>query len=208
MGSRSSPEPAVAPRRAAAAALTALLTGAAAAAPVEVLITDAAGKPLADAVVFVESAAAKAVARPMAGVEVGQVNRSFVPAVSVVTVGTAVDFPNRDTVRHHVYSFSPAKRFELKLYVGKPEAPVVFDRPGIAVLGCNVHDQMAAWVVIVETPWFARSDAQGRARLADVPAGRHQLRTWHADFAVGAPALSQPLEVGNAPLRTAVRLGD
>jgi hypothetical protein len=126
----------------------------------------------------------------------------------VVTVGTAVDFPNRDTVRHHVYSFSPAKRFELKLYVGKPEAPVVFDRPGIAVLGCNVHDQMAAWVVIVETPWFARSDAQGRARLADVPAGRHQLRTWHADFAVGAPALSQPIEVGSVPMRLAVRVGD
>jgi plastocyanin len=208
VGSRSNPEAARALRRAAATAVAALLFGPAAAAPLEVWVTDAAGRPVVDAVVFVESATAKAVARPLPGVEVGQVSRSFVPAVSVVTVGTAVDFPNRDTVRHHVYSFSPAKRFELKLYVGKPEAPVVFDRPGIAVLGCNVHDQMAAWVVIVETPWFARSDAQGRVRLADVPAGRHQLRTWHADFAVGAPALSQPIEVGSAPMRLAVRVGD
>lgn len=191
-----------------ATAVALLLAGPAVAAPVEVWVTDAAGRPLADAVVFVESAAAKAAARPLAGVEIGQVRRSFVPALSVVTVGTAVDFPNRDTVRHHVYSFSPAKRFELKLYVGKPEAPVVFDRPGIAVLGCNVHDQMAAWVVIVETPWFARSDAQGRAHLPDVPAGRHQLRTWHPDFAVGAAALSQPLEIGAAAVRAAVRLGD
>lgn len=189
-------------------ALALLLAAGAAAAPLEVTVADAAGRPLADAVVFVESAAARAAARPLAGIEIGQAQRRFVPAVSIVTVGTAVDFPNRDMVRHHVYSFSPAKRFELKLYVGKPEAPVVFDRPGIAVLGCNVHDDMAAWIVIVDTPWFARTDAQGRARLPDVPAGRHQLRTWHADFAVGAPALSQPLEMGSAALRVAVRAGD
>jgi plastocyanin len=190
-----------------AAGLVAVLAGSAAAAPLEVTVLDAAGKPLADAVVFVESAAAKGAARPLSGIEVVQAQRSFVPTVSVVTVGTAVEFPNRDTVRHHVYSFSPAKRFELKLYVGKPEAPVVFDSPGIAVLGCNVHDGMAAWIVIVDTPWFARTDAQGRARLPEVPAGRHQLRTWHADMPVGAAALSQPLELGSTALRVAVRLG-
>jgi len=193
---------------AAAVLVASWLVGTAAAAPLEVTVSDAAGKPLADAVVFVESAAAKAAVKPLAGIEVSQMQRTFVPAVSIVTVGTAVDFPNRDIVRHHVYSFSPAKRFELKLYVGKPEAPVVFDRPGIAVLACNVHDTMAAWIVIVETPWFARTDAQGRARLADVPAGRHQLRTWHTDLPVGAPALSQALELGNAAARVAVRLGD
>jgi len=207
VASPSSPERARAWRRALAAAGLAW-AGLATAAPVEVSVTNAAGQPLADAVVWVESAAARAAARPLAGVEVLQQNRAFVPEVSVVTVGTPVAFPNRDTVRHHVFSFSPAKRFELKLYVGTPAAPVVFDRPGVSVLGCNIHDDMAAWVVIVETPWFAKTDAQGRARLPDVPAGRHQLRTWHSGFVVGAPALTQPLAVGTEPLRAVVKTAD
>lgn len=181
--------------------------GLAAAAPVEVTVTDASGRPLADAVVFVESAAARAAARPLAGIDIVQVRKAFDPVVTVVTVGTAVGFPNRDTVRHHVYSFSPAKRFELKLYVGTPAAPVVFDQPGIAVLGCNIHDNMAAWVVIVDTPWFGKTDAQGRVRLPEVPAGRHQLRTWHLDMPVGAPALVQPLVVESAVVRASVRVG-
>lgn len=177
---------------------------------VDVTVTDVAGRPLADAVLWVESAAARAAVRPLDGVEVMQQNKRFVPEVAVVTVGTAVSFPNRDTVRHHVYSFSPAKRFELKLYVGTPEQPVLFDKPGIAVLGCNIHDNMAAWVVIVETPWFARSDGQGRARLADLPAGPHRLRTWHPDFPIGAPARDQELVVSPDPAARAavtVKLG-
>jgi plastocyanin len=192
---------------AARAALTLGIAAAATAAPVDVTVTDAAGRPLAGAVVWVDSAAARAAARPLAGAEIVQQGKAFIPEVAVVTVGSAVDFPNRDTVRHHVYSFSPAKRFDLKLYVGTPEKPVVFDKPGIAVLGCNIHDNMVGWVVIVETPWFAKTDAQGRARLSEVPAGRHQLRTWHADFAVGAPALVQPLAVDAAPVQAVVRVG-
>jgi plastocyanin len=183
-----------------------LACGMAAAAPVEVQVSDAAGQPLEGAIVFVESPAARAAARPLPPIDVVQVGRQFQPQVSVVTAGTAVNFPNRDTVRHHVYSFSPAKRFELKLYVGTPAEPVVFDKAGIAVLGCNIHDNMAAWVVVVETPWFARTDARGIARLPEVPAGAHLLRTWHADFAVGAPALSQPLNVAATALDVQVRL--
>ena len=141
------------------------------AAPVEVRVADAAGRPLAGAVVFLESREAREQVRPMTGAEIAQADKQFVPAVSVVTVGTAVNFPNRDTVRHHVYSFSPAKRFEIKLYVGTPAQPVVFDQPGIAVLGCNIHDHMAAWVVIVDTPWHGRSDADGRVLLPTVPPG-------------------------------------
>jgi plastocyanin len=182
------------------------LPGAVGAAGLEVTVTGSDGTPLADAVVWVDSTAARAAARPMAGVEVVQRDKAFVPAVSVVTVGTAVAFPNRDTVRHHVYSFSPAKRFEIKLYVGTPAAPVVFDRPGVAVLGCNIHDQMAAWIVILETPWFARTDARGRASLPDVPPGRHQLRTWHVDLPVGAPALAQALERRAGPQSATVRV--
>jgi plastocyanin len=189
-----------------AAALLVLALQPAAAAPLEVTVTGADGKPLADAVVWVESDAARAAARPLGGVEIVQQDKRFAPTVAVVTVGTSVSFPNRDTVRHHVYSFSPAKRFEIKLYIGTPAAPVVFDRTGIAVLGCNIHDAMVGWIVIVDSAWFAKSDAEGRATVPDVPAGRHRLRTWHPDLPVGAPALSQPLETRGSVQRLAVRV--
>jgi plastocyanin len=176
------------------------------AAAVDVRVADAAGKPLAGAVVFLESREAREQVRPMSGAEIAQADRQFVPAVSVVTVGTAVNFPNRDTVRHHVYSFSPAKRFEIKLYVGTPAQPVVFDTPGIAVLGCNIHDQMAAWVVIVDTPWHGRSGADGRVLLPTVPPGSYRLRTWHAALPVGAVPADQALRVDAAGASAAVQL--
>mgnify|MGYP000945219295 CR=1 FL=1 len=165
------------------------------AAVVDVTVGDASGKPLPGAAVFLESKEARAAARPGAVVDVVQVNRQFQPLVSLVTVGTAVNFPNRDTVRHHVYSFSPIKKFEIKLYVGTPTAPVVFDSPGIAALGCNIHDSMAAWVVVVESPYNGLTGADGKLSLSAVPAGQYRLRTWHPGLPPGAPALDQALQV-------------
>jgi plastocyanin len=179
-------------------AVAAFAAGSVQAAPLEVRVSGDGGVPLAGAVVFLEpqgSAAGREPVRPLAGIEIAQADKQFQPAVSVVTVGTAVAFPNRDTVRHHVYSFSPAKRFEIKLYVGTPAAPVVFDQPGIALIGCNIHDRMTAWVLIVDTPWHGRSDAQGRFTLAQVPPGVYKLRTWHARMPVGAVPLEQPLRI-------------
>lgn len=197
------------PRHAARAlaALAGLATqGPLAAAPVEVLVTDAAGRPLPGAVVFLESPAARAAVRPAPGVEIAQAGRQFMPAVSVVPVGTAVSFPNRDTVRHHVYSFSPVKPFEIKLYVGTPANPVLFDKPGVAVLGCNIHDHMVAWVVVVDTPHHGQTGPDGRLRLAEVPPGAYTLRSWHASLPVGAPATAQPLTVASTPAQAAVAL--
>ena len=108
-----------------------------------------------------------------------QVDKAFHPLVSVVQVGTAVDFPNNDRVRHHVFSFSSAKVFELKLYAGRPAQPVVFDKPGVVVLGCNIHDRMLAYVVVVETPWSAVAGTDGLARLRGVPAGEYTMQVWH-----------------------------
>jgi plastocyanin len=169
------------------------LPPAALAATAQVDVQTDAGKPLADAIVFLESREARAATKPAQGVEIAQVSRQFVPLVTVVPVGTTVHFPNRDTVRHHVYSFSPAKNFELKLYTGTDASPVVFDKPGIAVLGCNIHDNMAAWVVIVETPYYGRSGANGKVTLDNVPPGSYRLRVWHAGLPVGAPATDQAL---------------
>jgi plastocyanin len=172
-----------------------LLASPAQAGPVEVRVLDGAGKPLAGAAVFLESREAKAASRPLAGIEIAQAQRQFNPPVTLVTVGTSVGFPNRDTVRHHVYSFSPVKKFEIKLYVGTPAAPVVFDSPGIATLGCNIHDNMAAWVVVVETPHHGLTGPDGQLALPAVPAGAYQLRSWHPALPPGDPALSQPLLV-------------
>ena len=169
-------------------------------ASVSVSVSDQAGGPLHDAVVLLEPATGKLPVAPLAGVQIVQVKRQFAPQVSVVTVGTPVSFPNDDTVRHHVYSFSPVKTFELKLYAGVPNTPVVFDKPGIAVLGCNIHDQMVAWVVVVDTPLYARSAASGKARIEGVPPGNYQLRVWHSALAEGAPPTSSPLAVGSTDL--------
>src|SRR5207244_2815905 len=125
-------------------------------ASVSVVVTDTAGAPLADAVVMLEPVGARLPVKPMAGIQIAQHELQFDPQVSVVTVGTPVLFPNQDAVKHHVYSYSPAKTFQIKLYAGVPHTPIVFDKPGIAVLGCNIHDGMLAWVVVTDTPLWAR----------------------------------------------------
>ena len=171
-----------------------------------VSVTDAAGNPLADAVVLLEPAAGKTPVKPLPDAEISQARRQFQPRVTVITVGTKVSFPNFDTVRHHVYSFSAAKTFELKLYAGVPAAPIVFDRPGLAVLGCNIHDRMAAWVVVAETPWFAQSGSDGSARIADAPAGAYRLSVWHPGLAANVPPLTKTLQIGSAETREALKL--
>jgi len=191
-------------RLAGAALLLAALQ--ATAASVEVLALGSDGKPLPETVVFLESTEARVAAKPLQGVEIVQVERRFVPRVTVVTTGTAVSFPNRDTVRHHVYSFSPIKPFDLKLYAGTPANPVGFDKAGIAVLGCNIHDQMIAWVVVVETPHFAVAGVSGALRLDNVPPGSYRLRSWHAGLPPGTPAADEALVVPATGARVQVRL--
>ena len=161
--------------------------------------TDAAGAPLADAVALLEPAGGKVAVKPMADAEISQAKRQFAPRVTVVTTGTRVSFPNFDTVRHHVYSFSPIKTFELKLYAGVPAVPVVFDKPGVAVLGCNIHDNMSAWIVVADTPWSARSAVGGRARIEAIPPGNYKLRLWH-------PGL--PLNTEPTPIALTIGAGD
>jgi len=152
------------------------------AAGLQVQVIDEQGKPVTGAVVFLESAAASAAVKPVDDARIVQKDKTFIPDVLVIPRGTAVYFPNEDTVRHHVYSFSAIKPFEIKLYVGTPAAPVLFDQSGVAVLGCNIHDEMIAWVVALDTPYYSRSDQQGLSRLEQVPAGSYTLRVWHKDL--------------------------
>lgn len=117
---------------------------------------------------------------------VDQVDKEFVPYVTAVKVGTEVSFPNHDDIRHHVYSFSEAKSFEIPLYEGTPRELIVFDRPGVVPLGCNIHDWMMAYVFVSETPYFALSQADGRATVPDLPAGDYAAYVWHPQLK-GAP---------------------
>jgi plastocyanin len=172
----------------------------------QVQVQDSTGKPLPNAVVFLESPEAKAAAKPTSNSEIEQVARQFQPAVSVVATGSSVTFPNHDTVRHHVYSFSPIKPFELKLYSGVPANPVVFGKSGVAVLGCNIHDNMVAWVLVVDTPYFGKTDVDGMLTLGNVPNGNYKLRTWHNSLAVGAAAAEQVTSVANSGPVVTVKL--
>jgi plastocyanin len=135
----------------------------AAAADLSVNVQSAAGAPIADAIVYAVPSV-PAHAAQGARYVIDQVNRTFVPRVNVVQSGTAVSFPNSDNIRHSVYSFSPARIFALKLYAGKLTDPVIFDKAGLVVLGCNIHDIMVAWLMVVDTPYFARTDHGGLAR--------------------------------------------
>lgn len=154
---------------------------------------DASGAPLPDVVVALDPLDA-APARAARRATIDQLAKQFVPKVSVVQTGTVVDFPNSDRIRHQVYSFSEPKRFNLKLYAGTEAPPITFDAPGLVVLGCNIHDAMIAFVVVVDTPHFAKTATNGRGTL-DVPPGRYRLRVWHPDLAAGIA----PREVAVAP---------
>ncbi|GAB3738424.1 methylamine utilization protein [Silanimonas algicola] len=135
------------------------------------------GQPVASAVVTLTPIGRAAAVVPVDAV-MDQVNSEFQPRVLVVTKGSRVRFPNSDTIRHQVYSFSAAKRFELPLYTGTPPEPVVFDRAGVVTLGCNIHDWMKGYVVILDTPYHAVTGADGRVTL-DAPDGAYLLTAWH-----------------------------
>lgn len=148
------------------------------AAEVNVTVTDAAGKPVSDAVVAVFDGKTAAVNAQATG-KIVQKNKQFNPGVSVIQTGTTVSFPNEDSVRHHVYSFSPAKKFELKLYSGVASNPVVFDKPGVVILGCNIHDTMVGYIYVVDTPFYGKTDANGKATLHLAP-GQVTVQVWPA----------------------------
>ncbi len=158
--------------------LSCMLSSFAKAAEVEVQVTNIVGASVENAVVYLEP---KDKTAPFIKnqAEIAQKNKTFIPLVTVIQAGSTIIFPNKDSVRHHVYSFSPAKTFELKLYSGVPSTPVVFDKAGTVVLGCNIHDQMLAFVYIVDTPYFAKTDADGKVKITDIPNGDYLLKVWH-----------------------------
>ena len=156
--------------------IVALTIASAEAGDIRVSVRDQKGSPIADVIVWAPGAGARA--KPV-NVEISQKGRQFHPEMSVIPVGSAVRFPNHDNVQHHVYSFSSAKRFDIPLYIGEPPEPVRFDKPGVVTLGCNIHDWMAAYILVLDTGSFARTGADGVAVLTGVPPGTTTVKAWH-----------------------------
>lgn len=163
------------------------------AAELTINVLDSSGAAIENAVVYVEADNKKNTAPAPAIIE--QRGKQFNPLVSVVQTGSEITFPNFDSVRHHVYSFSPAKTFELKLYSGVPASPVKFDKAGTVVLGCNIHDYMVAFIQVVDTPYFTKSDKTGKAILSDLPNGNYTLKAWHYALAKDKEIFEKPIAV-------------
>ncbi len=178
-----------------------LLATFASAATLRVLVTDNAGRPLSDVVVAAtvlngnpgDAGATGSGAQPMT--VIAQESKEFVPYVTAIQAGDSIRFPNRDNILHNVYSFSKAKRFQLPLYKDEPPEPVIFDRPGVVVLGCNIHDWMVAYVQVLETPFFAKTDGNGEAMLANLPAGQYRVGAWHPRRKQSGSSADQTLQL-------------
>ena len=155
------------------------------------------GHTLAGAVVTVRSLDAPGRHAAPVHAVMDQVNRSFAPDLLVIPVGSTVEFPNSDSVSHQIYSFSPAKRFQLPLYRGKPYPPVHFEQPGVVTLGCNIHDAMLAYLLVTDAPWYGRTNDEG-SWSAEVPRGRYRVAVWHPRLRENSEDLERELTVGDS----------
>lgn len=140
-----------------------------AAVALNISVVDSNGRFLQDAIVYIEShniAAAQSVessTHPVAIMD--QINRQFSPYILAIHQGQRVRFPNSDSIKHHVYSFSPAKVFELQLYESNNTQLMQFNNSGVVELGCNIHDWMIGYIFVSPSPWFAQTDPDGKALL-------------------------------------------
>jgi hypothetical protein len=168
-------------------------------------VTDQRGAPVEDAVVYATPRSGKPPQRAQPA-SIAHQNQQFVPYVTAVQAGALINLPNLDPVKHHAYSISPAKKFELPLYSGTPEKPLLFDKPGIVAIGCNIHDWMAAYVCVLETPYFAITASDGRAQLRGLAAGAYDMEVWQPRLKGEPSANKQPVTVGGAPAQVAFAL--
>jgi plastocyanin len=178
-----------------------------AAAPLTVRVADSNGRPVRNAVVtFYPSGGAARAPRPGGRYVVSQQNLQFHPFLTIVPVGADVSFPNFDNTKHHVYSFSAPKRFELKLFAKDQSRTVHFDKAGVVALGCNIHDQMSAFIVVTDSAWTARTNAQGVAAFNDAPNAPGRVTVWHPYLRAPGGQLQQAVSAAQHSLGFQVRL--
>jgi plastocyanin len=163
----------------------------------DVAVKDRGGGVVSDAVVYAQRSGASAAFAKKESV-IDQRDKQFVPYVTAVQVGTSILFPNSDNIRHDVYSFSPAKKFELPLYSGVPAKPVVFDHVGFVTLGCNIHDWMIAYVAVLPTPYFQVTSQNGRALLKNLSPGEYTVLVWQPSLKSTPESLAQQVALSAA----------
>jgi plastocyanin len=171
----------------------------AASAALEVGVLDREGHPVSDVVIVAtprQTGDAAASSEALRHAIMDQVDRQFVPRILVVRTGTPVDFPNSDRVAHQVYSFSPAKRFQLSLYRGQVYPPLVFDKPGLVVLGCNIHDDMLGYIYVTPSPFFGKTGAAGTLRLDGLPGGDYEVSAWNPRFNEATDEITENVQLG------------
>jgi plastocyanin len=182
------------------------LTAPVAAATLTVRVLDTAGHPVRDAVVTLYPSVGARGPRTTGHYVVSQQNLQFHPFLTIVPVGADVSFPNFDNTKHHVYSFSPAKRFELKLFAKDQSRTVHFDKPGVVALGCNIHDQMSAFIVVTDSAWTARTNGQGLASFNDAPNAAGRVTVWHPYLRALGGTMQQAVAPGQRSANFSVRL--
>lgn len=190
---------------AAVALLFPLMSQPAGALELQLLAVD--GRPVAGAVLTLRSTQPdRAPAAPVKAV-MDQQQRRFVPHVLIVPLNSSVSFPNSDSVSHQVYSFSPARKFQLPLYQGSPNPPVQFDRAGVITLGCNIHDAMRAYIFVVDGQYYGRSDAAGLWDVAIAEPGEYEVQVWHPLAREMQPFIEKTLTIaaGTAPQRVTLQ---
>lgn len=174
-----------------------LVCGSSIAQTVDVNITSNQGNPVNQVVVYLEPSTKIEYPAPADVSIMDQVNSQFVPHILAVQSGTRVSFPNSDSIKHHVYSFSKPKTFELQLYKGLRAEPLPFENTGEVELGCNVHDWMLGYVFIVDTPYFKQTDQSGKVSI-EVPNGDYVLKIWHPRIQDDPDSLQKSLSVSSS----------
>jgi len=173
---------------------------------VVVRVTTPDGKPLPDAVVLIPAKPGDPKPAPVDGLRMAQSGKQFTPFVMIAPVGSTVEFPNLDKFRHHVYSFSKGNKFELELYGREEKRVITFKTAGVAALGCNIHDQMVAFIRVVDTPWAAKSGPDGVARLTAAPEGSRPLEVWHPYATAKNQTVTQTVSVSEGTTTVTVVL--
>ncbi len=166
---------------------------------INVIVVDPDGTPVPEVVVFVEQDGAKVRRAAPASAVMDQRDKQFVPHVLVVQKGASVLFPNSDTIGHHVYSFSKPNNFVLPLYTGDPHDPVTFEHDGVVMLGCNIHDHMLAYIVVVDTDVFGVTDESGSVSLnvADSATG-YSVNIWSPRIRDGKQELTKRVDTSSS----------
>lgn len=162
------------------------------AADINVQVNDRTGKPVKDVVVTVSDGRSANPSESRNWV-MDQLDMRFAPQVLIVPVHAAVKFPNSDSVSHQVYSFSKAKSFQLPLYKGHVHSPIVFDTPGLVVLGCNIHDEMIGYIYVTAARWFGKTDDRGELNLQDINASNVTVKIWSPYISDNEKTLSREL---------------